>query len=177
FASPGDAIALAGPFTPSLDASELAKLWGRELPGALAEIDLAATADTLAAVRDAVRSGSVSSAHDIAEGGLAVALAECAIASGLGAEVVLDSARADGGAGAPGAVDRFSLLFGEATGGFVLSGPRESLEALGSRLPVRLIGSVGGERLSISVDGESALDAAVPELAGAHEHGLRPFFP
>jgi hypothetical protein len=74
-------------------------------------------------------------------------------------------------------VDRFSLLFGEATGGFVLSGPRESLEALGSRLPVRLIGSVGGERLSISVDGESALDAAVPELAGAHEHGLRPFFP
>ena len=41
------------------------------------------------AIRDAVRAGALSSAHDIAEGGLATALAECCLAGGLGAEVVL----------------------------------------------------------------------------------------
>ena len=40
----GDAIALVGPFTPSLPASELAKLHGQPLPDGLAEIDLKASA-------------------------------------------------------------------------------------------------------------------------------------
>ena len=45
-----------------------------------------------AAIRQAVRSGALRSAHDVAEGGLAVALAECCVASGMGADVTLEDA-------------------------------------------------------------------------------------
>ena len=92
FVSPGDAIALVGPFAPSQAASELAKLRGQQLPDGLPEIDLDAAVEALAAVRDAVRSGALSSAHDVAEGGLAVALAESAIAGRLGAQITLGEA-------------------------------------------------------------------------------------
>ena len=40
-------------------------------------------------MREAVRAGALSSAHDIAEGGLAVALAECCLVGGVGAQVEL----------------------------------------------------------------------------------------
>ncbi|MHB1539029.1 MAG: phosphoribosylformylglycinamidine synthase subunit PurL, partial [Solirubrobacteraceae bacterium] len=75
FARAGDAIAIAGPFVPALAASELDKLRGRSLPRQLAQIDVAAAVAAIAAVRDAVRAGQLASAHDIAEGGLLVALA------------------------------------------------------------------------------------------------------
>ncbi len=90
FARAGDQIALAGPFAPSLEASELAKLRGEPLPDRLPATDLQAVRRGQALVREAVRDGLLSSAHDIAEGGLAVALAECCLAGGLGAEVSLD---------------------------------------------------------------------------------------
>ena len=59
FARAGDAIALVGPFTPSLAASELAKLHGQPLPDGLAEIDLDAVLAAQAAVREAVRAGAL----------------------------------------------------------------------------------------------------------------------
>ncbi|MFI5037728.1 MAG: phosphoribosylformylglycinamidine synthase subunit PurL, partial [Solirubrobacterales bacterium] len=73
----GEQVALVGPFMPSLQASELAKLRGEPLPDGLAVIDIEAVRGAQLAVADAVRAGALSSAHDIAEGGLAVALAEC----------------------------------------------------------------------------------------------------
>ena len=84
FARAGDAIALVGPFAPGLAASELAKLHGEALPDGLAEIDIEAIRNTQIAVREAVRAGGLASAHDIAEGGAAVALAECCLAGGIG---------------------------------------------------------------------------------------------
>jgi phosphoribosylformylglycinamidine synthase len=166
FASEGEAIALAGPFSPSLDASELAKLWGRPLPDGLPEFDLPAVVAAQQAVRDAVRAGELSSAHDIAEGGLAVALVECCLAGGIGADVALDAS-----------ADITAALFGEGSSGFLLSGSEEALRALGARLPLRPIGTVGGERLTISVDGGPAIDAPLGELAGAHEGALAGYFP
>ena len=83
FAEPGHAIALVGPFEPRLEGSELEKLRGR-LSSSLAEVDLAAQARALAALREAVRGGELPTVHDIAEGGLAVALAECCIEGGAG---------------------------------------------------------------------------------------------
>src|SRR5205823_2247924 len=113
-----DVVALIGPFTPSLAGSELAKLRGEAPAGPLPEVDVAALREAHAVVRDAVRSGALSSAHDIAEGGLAVALAECCAAGGLGANVALDEAD-----------DPLRELFGEGPGGFVVSGPRELVVA------------------------------------------------
>ncbi len=76
FAREGDAIALLGPFAPSLAGSELAKLRG-ELDIGLPQPDVAAVAAACAAVREAVRAGVLASVHDVSDGGLACALAEC----------------------------------------------------------------------------------------------------
>ncbi|MFN8160325.1 MAG: phosphoribosylformylglycinamidine synthase subunit PurL [Solirubrobacterales bacterium] len=154
FAPPGDggepdAIALIGPFAPSLAGSELAKLRG-ELGVGLPGVDAAAVRAAIEAVRDSVRSGSVCSAHDVSGGGLACAIAECAIAGGIGCRADLDPlVEARGASGE-------SALFGEGPGGFVLSGPRTALEALADgSVEVLLIGEVGGSEISIEAAEQS----------------------
>ena len=89
FARAGDAVGFAGPFRPRLAGSELAKLRGEELPLGLEPIDIAAVRAAQVAIRDAVRDGSLSSAHDVAEGGFLVAVAESCLAGGLGATLDL----------------------------------------------------------------------------------------
>jgi phosphoribosylformylglycinamidine synthase II len=132
FRKRGHAVALLGAFEPALDGSELEKLRG-DLARGLPALDLAEQAAGLEAVRRAVRGGAVASAHDVGEGGLACALAECCIEGGLGARIGLE------------ACDEVAL-FGEGPGGVVVSGPRAELEALPG---VRVIGEVGGEVLEI----------------------------
>jgi phosphoribosylformylglycinamidine synthase subunit PurL len=171
FAREGDAIALVGPFAPALDASELAKLLGRPLPDGLPAVDLAAVIAAQHAVRDGVRDGLLSSAHDIAEGGLAVALAECCLAGGLGAGVALPAefiASAAGAVGSPtpGEEDAFTAaIFGEGAGGFLVSGAREALQELAARSGVRVLalGAVGGGALAIrdAGAGESLLEVSL----------------
>jgi phosphoribosylformylglycinamidine synthase len=149
FASAGDAIALVGPFHPSLAGSELAKLQGTGVDGvSLPEIDVAVVRAAHDVVRNGVRSGRFASAHDIAEGGIAVALAECCIAGGMGASVTMTEGLE---------------LFGEAFGtGFLVSGPADSLDGL------TIIGTTGGDALEI----EGRLNVAVSELGAARERGL-----
>ena len=158
FARAGDTIALVGPFAPSLAASELAKLRGDRLPDGLPDIDIGAVHAAQFAIRGAVRVGALSSAHDIAEGGLATALAECCLAGGLGADVRLP-ATGDG--------DPLADLFGEAPGGFLISGTPNGVSSLGRRTPVSVIGTVGGDSLHIGI-GDLLLSVTLAELARAH---------
>jgi len=161
FARAGDAIALVGPFRASLAGSELAKLRGEPLAERLPEIRTEGRRRALAAVRAAVRAGTVHSAHDVAEGGVAVALAECCLAGGLGATVAL-----------PEAEDPPAALFGEAPGcAFVVSGPREALDALSATTPVTALGEVGGDRLEVSA-GSARLSVELTRLHEAWEAGL-----
>ena len=143
FARAGDTIALLGPFSPSLAGSELAKLRG-ELDTGLPQPDVDAVAGACAAVRDAVRAGRLSSAHDISDGGLACALAESAIASGIGCRVDLQPLRERG-------CSPEDALFGEGAGGFLLSGDREALESLGATP----IGNVGGTTVELAAGDRS----------------------
>jgi hypothetical protein len=102
-----------------------------------------------------------------------VALAVCCLAGGLGARVALslDGVGAGlGGETAPEveaglAVER--ALFGEGPGGFIVSGTAVGVRALGRRTPVRVIGTVGGQTLSIAVAGRP-VECALVELADAH---------
>jgi phosphoribosylformylglycinamidine synthase subunit PurL len=152
FARAGDEVALVGPFRPSLGASELAKLRGELLPDGLAELDIEAVRAAHAAVREAVRSGALSSAHDIAEGGVAVALAECCLAAGLGAEIALGAeTAAETAAELDGAAGVQTALFGEGPGGFIVSGESGSLERLGERVALRRLGTVGGDSLMLTI--------------------------
>ena len=154
FAQAGDAVALiaARGWAPSLTGSELAKLRGAALEGELPAADLGELRAMHAAIRQAVRSGALCSAHDVAEGGVAVALAECCVAGGLGAEVSVDTAEA--------------ALFGEGPGAFLVSGPQDAFTAFGAAATV--IGSVGGDELRIA----GALSIPVGELAAVHAGGL-----
>ncbi len=153
FAKEGDAIALLGPFAPSLAGSELAKLRG-ELDIGLPHPDVAAVAAACATVRDAVRAGKLSSAHDISDGGLACALAECAIGAGVGCRADLQHLRERG-------CSPDEALFGEGAGGFVVSGERAALEQLGATF----LGEIGGDAIEIAAGDRSlAVDL---EAAGA----------
>src|SRR4051812_10566604 len=166
FARDGDAVAIAGEFHPSLAASELAKLCGEPLPDALPDVDVRTVRAGIEAMRDAVRSGVLTSCHDIAEGGVLVAVAECCLAGGLGA--TLDLAL---GAGE----DPTARLFGEGPGGFVVSGPREALRELSERVPLAVVGEIGGETLAVRIAG-SEISVPLAELRGAHSE-LERLFP
>ncbi|HUC07204.1 MAG TPA: phosphoribosylformylglycinamidine synthase subunit PurL [Solirubrobacterales bacterium] len=143
FAREGDAIALLGPFSPSLAGSELAKQRG-ELDTGLPRSDITAVAAACATVREAVRAGKLSSAHDISDGGLACALAECAIGGGIGCRVDVQPLRERG-------CSPEDALFGEGPGGFLLSGDRATLESLGA-IP---LGEVGGTTIEVAAGDRS----------------------
>jgi phosphoribosylformylglycinamidine synthase subunit PurL len=116
----GDAIYLAGDPELSLDGSEYQRLYG-ELAGRPAPLDLTAEAALVRALYETAPRCSL--VHDGSEGGLAVALAEAAIVSGVGAELDL--------------ADDALALFGEGGGQAILA----SMEELDSPR----IGSVGGD--------------------------------
>ncbi|HEY2005135.1 MAG TPA: AIR synthase related protein, partial [Solirubrobacteraceae bacterium] len=154
FAAAGDAIALVGDFAPLAAGSELAKLRGQAPTGPLPELDFDAARAAHATVRDGIRSGAFASAHDIAEGGLAVALAECCIAGRLGATV-----------GVPAAFDVFAEAPGRA---FLVSGDEAALAGLKG---LTIIGHVGGQALELG----EILRVAISELAEVRERGLLGF--
>ncbi|HMJ03199.1 MAG TPA: AIR synthase related protein, partial [Conexibacter sp.] len=167
FAEEGDAIAFVGPFQPSLPGSELAKLQGEPLPDGLPQVDVTLVRRTLEVVREAVRAGAVHSAHDVAEGGFAVALAECCVAGGRGAQVDFRGAGSEG--------ERvLELLFGEGPGGILLSGPRPALAVIAREVPTTLFGVVGSadDPLELSLDGDATLSWSLAELRAARDGGL-----
>jgi phosphoribosylformylglycinamidine synthase II len=165
FAAAGDAIALVGwDGAPSLGASELAKLRGEPLPDALPPVDLARECRVLEGVRDAVRADALASCHDVAEGGLLAAVAECCLAGAVGAALDVG-----------GEADPWTRLFGERPGGFVVSGSRAALDDLRARIPVEVIGTVGGDALELRAGGETAR-WSLAELREAHG-ALGRFFP
>ncbi len=161
FAREGDLIALVGPFEPSLAASEASKLRGDSPHGPLPDADERRIRDAQEKIRCGVRSRALISCHDIGEGGIAVALAECCMAGGMGASIEL-SAELD--------------LFAEAPGrGFVVSGSAESLRQWEEGKPsarCTIIGGVGGSSLDIS----GRLTVSVDELDRAWSKGLAQFF-
>ena len=165
FLRAGDAVGFAGPFRPRLAGSELAKLRGEELPAGLEPIDIAALRAAQEAIRDAVRSGDLCSAHDVAEGGFLVAVAESCLAGDIGC--VLDLGPTD---------DLERILFGESPGaGFVVSGSKEALRRLGERVDLDVFGTVAGDALDVT-SGDERIVATLDELRDAHA-ALAPLFP
>jgi phosphoribosylformylglycinamidine synthase len=161
--SEGDSIALVGPFAPSLAGSELAKLRGDLGPG-LPGVDPAKVRDAIEVVRDAVRAGIVL-AHDVSDGGLACALAECAIAAGTGIRADLDAlVEARGASGE-------ACLFGEGAGGFVVAGSADRIEELAREAASRdvdllVLGEVSGRRLEFSA-AEAAVSVSLADAEAA----------
>jgi phosphoribosylformylglycinamidine synthase subunit PurL len=153
-----DMVALIGPFTPSLQGAELAKLRG-ELRAGLPPFDLAASRRAFDMLREAVRSGVLSSAHDVSDGGLACAVAESALWGGVGVSLDLEPLvhRAQ--------IDTETALFGEGPAGIVVSGPRDALlELSGNAADVGFLalGSVGGDAIRLTA-GTATIELSVEE--------------
>ena len=116
FAAEGDVIALVGDLRGAASTgSELAQASGRAGGGAAAGRPMQPLS-VMRRIRSGslVNAGALNNAHDVAEGGIAVALAECCIAGGIGASVRL-----------PEGIDPFAEAPGRA---FVVSGPEAALD-------------------------------------------------
>jgi phosphoribosylformylglycinamidine synthase II len=167
FKNEGDTIALVGYGLDdaSLDATELSKLRGEPLPDGLPPIDIQSVVSTLDAIRTASRTGELSSIHDISEGGLLVAIAESALSGSLGAQ--LDLGDVD---------DVWTSLFGERSGGFLISGPASAISTLSSSgIPVTPLGTVGGDTLTVSI---SSITESWPlSILRESSTALAPLFP
>lgn len=162
----GDVIVLVGGAAPSLGGSEYLSHRHGLTAGSPPPLDLEHEALVQKTVRSAVQTRQIRAAHDCGLGGLAVALAEMAIASGTGA--VLE---AEVPAGQSGRVDE--AWFGEAPGRIVVAGAENQIQSLMGATEAEGIGAVrlgivGGSRFSAP----GWIDVEVAELTVAHASGL-----
>jgi len=168
----GDVIALLGNTADDLSISEFAAtiegVSSEQMiaNGSVPAIDLQLECAVQQVCLEAAEAGLVASAHDCADGGLAVALAESCFSSlnrsAIGAEI-------DASEVAIASLAASSVLYSESPSRIILSFPRSSLalvEDLASRAncPITILGQVGGDRLRIRIGAEEVISAAVSEL-------------
>jgi phosphoribosylformylglycinamidine synthase len=166
FRHEGDVLAILGETRDELGGSEFLRVLRGRDEGPCPQLDLAAEKRLIELLATLAEEGRLASAHDISDGGLAVALAECAMTSDLGAGITLDSK-----------LRPSALLFGETPGRALVSfGPdqenevRATAEKLG--VPFRVIGRVGTERLRITLDGRVLIDEGIAALSDLWAHAF-----
>ncbi len=172
FQSTGDSIALLGGGARTLEGSEWWAQHGDAEKNADAHkengtwvdlgFDLELETRLQNLVLQAARTQLLRSAHDVSTGGMAVCLAECCEAGGLGAEVTL-----------PGQSDALTRWYGEDPSRVVVSTDatkRAALESLAKEhnVPLTWIGTVGGDALSL--DGTAAV--SLGDIARARASAL-----
>jgi phosphoribosylformylglycinamidine synthase len=162
----GDILMLLGAEAGHLGQSLYMQIMLNRSEGAPPPVDLDAEKRAGDCVRGLIRNGDVSAVHDISDGGLLIAIAEMALAGGLGIE--LDDL--------PAPLPAHAVWFGEDQARFVVAAPSDKADAIHkaaamAKVPVRLLGRVGGD--SIRLQGEAPLPLA--SLRVAHEDWLPRF--
>ncbi len=175
----GSEAAQAGPGVTALDgrltlagSSYLECIHGL-LTGRPPQIDLALERAVQAFLRQAISAGLVASAHDLADGGLAVALAEASMASGLGASVAVPA----------GSIRQDRLLFAEGGARILVSVAPEQAdawqqaldqaEADGLSIPAQPLGQVqASTELLISQAGLALVQLPITQLEQSYEQAI-----
>ena len=158
FRAAGDVVILLGEGRDELGGSEYLKVVHGLIRGVPPSLDLARESALQRVLVEGAAAGVIRSAHDCAEGGLAVTIAECCFDSSFGVEVAL------AGVATPTAAWRnVATLFGESASRVVVSVSPDRVESLlsmaaAAKLPAAQIGIVGGDRIRVSVEGERVLD-------------------
>jgi phosphoribosylformylglycinamidine synthase len=156
FKSAGASVVLLGDNRGEIGGSEYLATMHGKVAGRPPAIDLAREAVLQTLIVTLIRDGAIESAHDCSEGGLAITLAECTFDSGgMGLSVDL-----------PAAGDANATLFGESASRIVVSVTDQHREAVlatarAAGVPAAVIGTTGGDRIRLSVDGELVVDSAV----------------
>src|SRR5256884_205553 len=130
----------------------LREICGRE-EGAPPPVDLAAEKRNGCVLRGMIHAGTATAAHDVSDGGLLVALAEMAIASGFGARLLA----------APAEIVPHAYWFGEDQARYLVTVPaaeagRVLAKMKGAGVPCVRIGTTGGD--SIAIAGETPVSVA-----------------
>jgi phosphoribosylformylglycinamidine synthase len=161
FKDEGDAVILLGETGDELGGSEyLYRIHGLER-GRVPHLSFGLEKKLQAFILSAIRSGFLKSAHDISEGGLAVALAECCMEKEMGVEVQIKSNfRSD------------VVLFSESQSRFIVSCSRVKLAELQrlmswQEIPYEILGIVKGAWLRINVNNKNIIDMDVKEMKKA----------
>ena len=164
FVDEGDFIILLGNLGGCVGGSEYLNLIHGRVEGDVPNIDLEYEKMVQDSVLEGIRQGVIKSAHDISDGGLAIALAECCMAGGnnLGANIVISRKIRDD-----------ELLFGETQSAIIVTISESDLmrieEVSGKfQIPCETIGKVSGNSLSIN----SFFDIAVSKLRKIYESAL-----
>ena len=163
-----DAAALDGRL--GLGGSSYLEVIHGRLTGRPPEVDLELERTVQTLLRQAIAAAVVASAHDLSDGGLAVAVAEACIASGLGARLELPAA----------AVRPDRLLFAEGGARVLVAVPAarqqawlELLGAAGALPFAHHLGVVDGQaRLEVMQAGTTLLDVPVDQLQACYEAAL-----
>ena len=164
FVRQADMVALIGAQgSGNLAGSEFASSRG-ELTGTSPALDLGAEVKLQRVVLELARERLLSSAHDVSDGGVGVALAECCIAGRIGCSIELSAIKG---------ASTLQMLFHEEPSRVVLSFPpehrakvQERCTALG--VPFELLGFVGGDTLEV----EDLIDVPVQVLTESHLRAL-----
>ncbi|NRG45614.1 phosphoribosylformylglycinamidine synthase subunit PurL [Bacillus sp. CRN 9] len=156
FKEAGDLIYLLGETKPEFGGSELQKLTYKKIFGKAPELDLATEAEYQEKVLAAIRTGLIASAHDIAEGGLAVAVAESLFGkTQLGADIHLTG-------------EATTQLFSESQSRFLISVKKENQHEFEKLTNAVLIGEVtAGNKLQAFVNNELVLEEQTDVLEKA----------
>jgi phosphoribosylformylglycinamidine synthase subunit PurL len=166
FKKDGDLIFLIGETKAEIGGSEYQKIMTGKIEGRPPQLNLELEKKIQAFTLKMIQAGLVQSAHDTAEGGLAVALAESCIGGKLGAEIQLtEELRPD-----------FSL-FSESQSRIILSVSPEHAEkikemAQQQEVPLKEIGHVKGQELSITHNGKNVISAPVAVLEAAWRNAI-----
>ena len=158
FREEGDVVLVAGDGPAALDGSAYQRVVDGETAGRIPEPDLAGERRLHELLAAAAERRLLRSAHDVSDGGVAVAVAEAAILGSVGVD-------------APDLSDPFAEGDGRAV---VSVAPADlaELEALAGDLPLRRIGTVGGDRIAVAratigLDEASELyESAIPTALG-----------
>lgn len=178
FKEPGDQILLLGRSGNDLGGSEFLASLGGEVSGPVPSLDMDAELFVQRACLRAIQAGSVRSAHDCSDGGLAVALAESCFSSPLGgstgARIRLDAHALLSGFLDDPVEQWLAYLFGETPSRIILTVRPENVRELvaiateeGASCSV--IGEVTRGRLTIELAGDILIDEPITALEEAFE--------
>jgi phosphoribosylformylglycinamidine synthase subunit PurL len=175
FQSDGDVVMLLGDSRNELGGSAYLKVIHGMIRGVPPALDLAREAALLRLLVEGASKGLIRSAHDCAEGGLAVTLAECCFDTTLGAAVDVASVTAESGFG------DIATLFGESASRVVVSvSANRAAELTGlaaaTGVPAAAIGRVGGDRIRMSVEGRPVLDEPLRDAERTWSGAIGRFF-
>ena len=162
FKEEGEAVYLLGDTAEDLGGSELVKVVHGKVAGRPPRLDLGAEGRLHALVLEAAGAGWLRSAHDCSDGGVAVALAECA----LGAEGPGPGGRFD----LPGTLRPDILLFSETPSRMLVTTREEArlrAAAHRHRVPCHRLGIVGGDRLTLTSGHRELVDLDMARLHAA----------